>query len=1254
MDRFTMKTINHLRGGFLLSLAVLVTNTQADDTELFFGGPTANAAPPLVMFSLDWRSNLGSTFCSNVATASCRDSMGQEIYDALDLGAQNADGVYTTPGAISLFDSFRAVFKLVFDSDVMDGMAVGFMMNHENGCSGNQTVGCSNGGYILRGFEIFEAGDANGAKAEILDIMKNIPIPQGGLAHPYQGKELFFEFYRYLTGQKVLRGTQGWNDFNSLTGGSPSGTPGRNLNYEFGRTVGGETCTFGTGATRACDNYVGAEGYVEANDSNISKGLGRISSAMTWDPTIMNSSETRYIAPYDNSLDWSCSKTFTINMMFQVSQQEDSLDTELGAPISSVTGDGGLDLTTSTITFPGVIAKLRNLDHASASVGEDIDGLQNVRSYFFVDQVNTTTNAYASAGGTDQAIDALSDPRALRDALKKALADINSVSSSFVSVTVPVNAENRTSALDNLFLALFKVDPDGFPLWQGNVKRLELVENVISGNSVITVKDALGNAPFNPITGRLKGSALTIWTDPAAEDVVATLAPDDVSGRDGSSVNRGGSGHKIPGFRPVAPATEGNVGLANSDGFRQMYLGPATFSPTDPTGNALVALDADDSSSLLADTAIQTLLTVRNSDGSLNTTFVQSVINIADTAPNPDYDYGDATAGGGQDLAAINATQVLLKWVRGVDVFDWDGDNLRNDVRPWLWGDVLHSRPLSINYGALGGHSTDNQDVRLIFGTNDGLVHFLRNTDAVATAPGVASQTTDPYGKEVWAFMPRQLLGIVPELIKRTNVGADGHPYGVDGEPVLFDIDNDDDGIIERGAGGNDASCTPGGDTLTADPLDLNCDKAYVYFGLRRGGNSYFALDVSDPDDLPRLLWRNDDTGDFAEQAMSFSTPRVGWVQFEKVNGLNDFGGVAVPTPVLIFGGGYYGGWDATHTSRIGKDDLTNTADDPKGNAIFMVHARTGQLIWKATGGATTGSSSSQLFTHVDMDHSIPAPVITMDANGNRILDRLYVGDTHGQVWRVDLPEFDGSDLAHRQNNWEVTRLADFSGTGTADVRFFHSARVVQTSDGIGSFDAVLLGSGDRAHPQSEITKQNWFFMIKDRATISGSPNTSFEHQISNSGANGFLVDITDGCLNQGDAGCAVNSNLQYGWRLKLEDTGEKNLSAPLVSADIVTFTTYLPLGTVDDDSCVPLGRSRIYQVKLKDGTPLSFLHPDAVEGSYTKTDRYLDLYEGIDGGVVAISPDVGLTSSGFSATIGDQRPTRFYWRERNIDTLQK
>ena len=80
----------------LPSLTLLGTNAQADDTELFFGGATVNQAPPLLMFSLDWRANLGSAYasCGDVTSSGCRDSLTQEIYDALDLGAQDPGPCY--------------------------------------------------------------------------------------------------------------------------------------------------------------------------------------------------------------------------------------------------------------------------------------------------------------------------------------------------------------------------------------------------------------------------------------------------------------------------------------------------------------------------------------------------------------------------------------------------------------------------------------------------------------------------------------------------------------------------------------------------------------------------------------------------------------------------------------------------------------------------------------------------------------------------------------------------------------------------------------------------------------------------------------------------------------------------------------------------------------------------------------------------------------------------------------------------------
>ena len=40
-----------------------------------------------------------------------------------------------------------------------------------------------------------------------------MPTPQGNQSHSYQGKELFFEFFRYLTGQTVYNAHNGYTDY---------------------------------------------------------------------------------------------------------------------------------------------------------------------------------------------------------------------------------------------------------------------------------------------------------------------------------------------------------------------------------------------------------------------------------------------------------------------------------------------------------------------------------------------------------------------------------------------------------------------------------------------------------------------------------------------------------------------------------------------------------------------------------------------------------------------------------------------------------------------------------------------------------------------------------------------------------------------------------------------------------------------------------------------------------------------------------
>ncbi|MEE4164040.1 MAG: hypothetical protein V2I25_16170, partial [Woeseiaceae bacterium] len=156
------------------SLAALVFATggaHADDTDVYMnpGAGLPEGSEPMVMFSLDYRPNLGSTACN-----------GGEC-DALI-----AEGYLPPYGPYTFFDVLRASLKKVFDP--LEGVRVGLMLNHNNNnnCAGFGRTRCSNGGYIAMGFERFEKGDANGAKARFNNILASMPTPQGNQSHSYQ------------------------------------------------------------------------------------------------------------------------------------------------------------------------------------------------------------------------------------------------------------------------------------------------------------------------------------------------------------------------------------------------------------------------------------------------------------------------------------------------------------------------------------------------------------------------------------------------------------------------------------------------------------------------------------------------------------------------------------------------------------------------------------------------------------------------------------------------------------------------------------------------------------------------------------------------------------------------------------------------------------------------------------------------------------------------------------------------------------
>jgi type IV pilus assembly protein PilY1 len=1019
----------------LASLLFVVGSAQADDTDVYMNpgaGLPANSEP-MVMFSLDYRPNLGSTACN-----------GNECDSLIAEGFMSPTGPYT------FFDVLRGALRKVFDP--LEGVKVGLMVNHNynNNCEGFGRTKCSNGGYIPMGFQLFEEGDANGAKARFHNILDSMPMPGGSVSHSYQGKELFFEFFRYLTGQGVYNAHNGYTDF---------GTMNNLINLDDD------------------DEYP----------------------LIAWDTSIESGPDIK--PNYDSPLSaaGACSKLYTVNMMFQVSNQDADSDGAIENPV----GSGGFG--SYKKEFPDVIQYLYDADLANGTYGSvpDLDDKQNVTSYFIVDgtKVNTTTKAYARAGGTGTPLVLSESPEELVATLQEIFKQILSVSTTFVAASVPVNVFNRAEITDNVYIALFQVDAQARPYWVGNVKKLRLV-GANDSSATAELVDARG-VPAIAADGRIRFDAITNWTLPAALPD-PDLDTGEVEGRDGRVVARGGAGQRIPGFVSGSPQE------ANGLGGRRIFY--------DQTSTTLGNLNVD-------------VLTA----ASLQSDF---------------------------DVATALESAELIAYARGLDIDDLDGDGETDEPRDWLFGDALHSRPLPLNYGAIGGYSDPtNSAIYLAVASNDGMLRMIRNT----TAAGSQS------GEEVWAFMPREAMQA--QKVLRANGTGMQHPYTVDGAPVAFILDKDQDGSIVSSDG----------------------DRVYLYVGMRRGGKAYYAFDVTNPE-TPDLMWTIDKSGDFSELGHTFSNPRVGLV--ETASG---------PRPAVMFAGGYDMNKDAR--GAVGTDDA-------EGNAIYVVDAVTGNLIWKAKGGS--GSGGSTVFEHPALVDSIPSTLSVADTDGDGFTDRIVVGDTGGNIWRADTY---GNDTS----KWSLNLLASVGrhagdGTIATDRRFFHRPDVVPSKDGNGLFDAVVIGSGNRADPlDSGGIASNFTYMIKDRHTSPGSGiDTGLTHA--------DFGDVTSNCL-QSSGGCVVN--LSNGWRLQLEEPGEKVLATALTLTGKTFFTSYLPNSGTGATACSPSeGAGRLYAVSLQDATSVINYDttdddPDNPDQPTTKEDRSVELISlGIPAEVVSVPPN--------------------------------
>ncbi len=461
----------------------------------------------------------------------------------------------------------------------------------------------------------------------------------------------------------------------------------------------------------------------------------------------------------------------------------------------------------------------------------------------------------------------------------------------------------------------------------------------------------------------------------------------------------------------------------------------------------------------------------------------------------------------------------LLDWAQGRDVKDENDDGSTSDSRKRI-GDPLHSRPVIITYD---GPSADPDSV-ILFGTNEGYLHAI-STDT---------------GEEIYSFIPQDLLPKLP-VIFEANPASD-KVYGLDGGLALWTQDNNYNGIIE------------------------DEDHVYLYLGMRRGGSSYYALDISDKDE-PHFKWQISagDAG-FSELGQTWSHPVV-----TTINYLGD------TKKVLIFGGGY----------DDSQDDKTTRSEDGIGRAVYIVDADTKALLW--SGGHADGSPTK---TFSDMQYSIPATVKPIDGDGDGLVEQFYVGDMGGQLWRFDINQ-NTSDVDALVSGGVIADLAeDLEPENTR--RFYHTPDIsISLREGVYMLN-IAIGSGYQAHPL-DTTISDRFYAIRYPYVLPAGSTYGMPDENSSAGAyraieEDDLFDATSNVIGQGTPKEIADAEAELlaskGWFIEMERSGEKVLGPSLTFNNRVMFASYIPGGITQ--GCAPqLGSGVFWAVNLWDATPV-------------------------------------------------------------------
>jgi type IV pilus assembly protein PilY1 len=479
-----------------------------------------------------------------------------------------------------------------------------------------------------------------------------------------------------------------------------------------------------------------------------------------------------------------------------------------------------------------------------------IDGVQRIYTYamnvFYSSPDSSQTallKSMAQYGGVGPSgyVEVGGDVSGMVTSLQNIVTSVAAVNSVFTATTLPVSTTTQGTYLNQIYVGMFRPDGDARPRWWGNLKQYKAA---VDSNNNIYLADKNGNSASQASTGYFSNLATSFWTtdsiffnaSPSGSPLSGSDAPD------GAVAEKGGIAEQL------------RITYLTSQTNRKIYTLPST--PTSGTALNTVPFDT-------------TNTTVKSYFTTDEIAWVRGANNVTS---------GNGAEFSGQYKDSSGNVQTLGT----------------TGIRPSVHGDVLHSRPVALNYGS--------GKVVVYYGANDG---FFRAIDGAQT-----TDTSSTAGQELWSFIAPEHYSMLkrqrndtPDLYLPATDSSGGAATQVPGTAKKDYAMDGPIGVFARYTSAGAVS------------------EAIIYPTMRRGGSAVYAFDVSDPSN-PKLKWKiSNASSGFTNLGQTWSMPKP--VIFPSSFSAD---------PIIFMGGGYDPQEDSNGTSGVG-------------TGVYIINGRTGALL---------------------------------------------------------------------------------------------------------------------------------------------------------------------------------------------------------------------------------------------------------------------------------------------------------------------